>query len=69
MGKRGKTQKNGEEREKKVRGKRKGRFKWVGVENAKDKGLFGTCFRFLFWFHDFFQYSSWNFNLDLNLIL
>ena len=30
------------------------------------KGLFGTCFRFLFWFCDFFQYSSWKFNPDLN---
>ena len=36
-------------------------------EETKD--LFGTCFHFVFWFHDFFKFSRWNFKFDLNLFL
>ena len=38
---------------------------YIGIPN-EIKGLFGTCFRFLFWFRDFLLYWSWNFNPDLN---
>jgi hypothetical protein len=36
-------------------------------EETKD--LFGTCFHFVFWFHDFFKFSRWNLKFDLNLFL